>query len=107
MSIPLLQRDQYWSCPNCPIETVTTDPHAHPFHRCRGLAGLSAPLVPAGTRCQVTAHEREDFIGAELVQMHPVDGRARPIAQIRVERDEGQDCVVLAPTARVRVEGAS
>ena len=104
MSVPLLTREQFWSCPNCDLEDRTVDVRANPFHRCRGLAGLTAPLVPVGTRCKVTAHEREDFIGAELVQMHDVDGKGRPIAQIRTERDEGQDCVVLAPTARVRAE---
>ncbi len=104
MNLPLLAREQFWSCPNCTTEDRTTDARAQPFHRCGGLAGLTAPLVPAGTRCKVTAHEREDFIGAELVQLTQVDGKNRPIAQIRTERDEGQDCVVLAPTALIRTE---
>jgi hypothetical protein len=52
----------------------------------------------------VTAHEREDFIGHELVQLHQVDGKNRPIAQIRTTRDEGEDCVILAPTARIAAE---
>ena len=104
MTIPLLTREQFWSCPNCTVEDRTSDARAQPFHRCAGLAGLTAPLVAAGTRCKVTAHEREDYIGTELVQLTPVDGKARPIAQIRTERDDGQDCVVLAPTARVRAE---
>jgi len=104
MSVPLLAREQFWSCPNCSLEDRTTDARAQPFHRCGGLAGLTAPLVPAGTRCQVTAHEREDYIGTELVQLVDVDGRGRPISQIRTERDEGSDCVVLAPTARIRAE---
>ena len=107
MTIPVLTREQFWACPNCALEDRTTDARAQPFHRCRGLAGLTAPLVPAGTRCQVTAHEREDYIGAELVQLHDMgrtDGKARPIAQIRTDRDEGQDCVVLAPTAHIRAE---
>lgn len=96
MSLPLLRRDQFWECPNCPAVDKTNDPRANPFHRCRGLAGLTAPLVPAGTKCQVTAHEREDYIGCELVQLH----EGRPVAQIRTEREDGQDCVVLAPTVR-------
>jgi hypothetical protein len=99
MSVPLLRRDQFWECPNCPAVDKTNDPRANPFHRCRGLAGLTAPLVPAGTRCQVTAHEREDYIAAELVPLH----EGRPVAQVRTTRDDGQDCLVLAPTARVRV----
>ena len=96
MSTPLLRRNQHWACPNCSTVTVTTDAQAHPFHRCRGLAGLTAPLVPAGVRCTVTTHEREDYIGRELVPLH----EGRPIAQIRTTRDDGEDCVVLAPTAR-------
>lgn len=104
MSVPVLQRDQRWSCPNCATETVTTDARANPFHRCAGLQGLTAPLVPAGTRCRVTAHEREDFVGRELVPLHVVDGRARPVAQVITERDDGQDCLVFAPTARIVTE---
>ena len=104
MTVPLLSREQFWSCPNCTLQDRTTDARAQPFHRCGGLAGLTAPLVPAGTKCKVTAHEREDFIGAELVQMTQVDGKDRPIAQIRTERNDGEDCVVLAPTARILAE---
>ena len=100
MSVPLLHRDQLWSCPNCDIETSTTNPRANPFHRCRGLAGLTAPLVPAGTKCQVTAHEREDYVGREIVPLH----EGRPIAQVRTEREDGEDCVVFAPTARIVAE---
>jgi hypothetical protein len=104
LSIPVLTREQFWECPNCPQVDRTVDVRANPFHRCGGLAGLTAPLVPAGTRCKVTAHEREDFIGRELVQLTDIDGKARPIAQVRTERDDGQDCVVFAPTARISVE---
>lgn len=104
MTIPLLTREQFWECPNCTCVDRTTDARANPFHRCRGLAGLTAPLVPAGTRCRVTAHERDDYIGRELVQLTEVDGKARPIAQIKTTRDDGEDCVVLAPTARIHVE---
>jgi hypothetical protein len=98
--IPVLCAKQYWSCPNCDVVDRTTDARANPFHRCCGLAGLTAPLVPAGTRCKVTAHEREDYVGRELVQLH----EGRPVAQIRTTREDGEDCVVLAPTARVIVE---
>lgn len=104
MTIPLLTREQFWECPNCTTVDRTTDVRAQPFHCCRGLLGLTAPLVPTGTRCKVTAHEREDFIGRELVQTVEVDGKNRPVAQIKTTRDEGQDCVVLAPTARIVAE---
>jgi hypothetical protein len=103
VSVPLLTSEQFWSCPNCSLEDRTTDPRANPFHRCHGLAGLTAPLVPAGTKCKVTAHEREDFVGRELVPLH----EGRPVAQVRTERDDGSDCLIFAPTARVLAEGAS
>jgi hypothetical protein len=102
VNIPMLCREQLWECPNCQVEDRTTDVRANPFHACRGFAGLTAPLVPAGTKCKVTAHEREDFIGRELVPLH--DGR--PVAQVRTTRDDGEDCLVFAPTARVLAEGA-
>jgi hypothetical protein len=102
VNVPLLRREQLWECPNCTTKTLTHDPRANPFHPCRGLAGLTAPLVPAGTRCKVTAHEREDFVGQELVPLH----EGRPVAQVRTERDDGEDCLIFAPTARVLAEGA-
>lgn len=104
MTVPLLSREQFWSCPNCTTVDRTTDARAQPFHRCQGLHGLNFPLVPAGTKCKVTALERDDYIGQELVQMTEVDGKKRPIAFINTERDDGQDCVVLAPTARILAE---
>jgi len=70
-------------------------PHSR-FHRCPGLAGLSAPMVPAGTRAKVEAVEREDYIGAEDVQY---DGNGRPIMAVVTTRDEGNDVAVYAPTA--------
>jgi hypothetical protein len=86
-----------WECPNCTATHVTHDPRPHtPFHPCRGLRGLSAPLVPAGTRCKVEARDREDYVGREQVQ---TDGEGRPVMSVVTVRDEGQDCAVLAPAA--------
>lgn len=93
----LAPREQRWECPNCTHTEVTreTRPHSR-FHACRGLRGLTAPMVPAGTRCKVEAREREDYVGRELVQ---TDGEGRPVMSIVTTRDDGQDCAVLAPTA--------
>jgi hypothetical protein len=101
VTIPLLAvPERRWECPNCDLTDVTREAQPHSrFHNCAGLAGLSAPMVPAGTRCKVTAHEREDYIGAEDVQY---DGDGRPIMAIVTTRDEGQDCTVLAPCATAR-----
>lgn len=85
-----------WECPNCDFQDVTRTAGAHSrMHPCRGLGGLTAPMVPAGTRCKAEVHEREDYIAGELVQLH--DGR--PVMNVTVTRDDGTDCLVFAPTA--------
>lgn len=57
---------------------------------------MTAPMVPAGTRCKVVAHEREDYVGGELVQ---TDGAGRPVQKVVTTRDDGEDCTVYAPCA--------
>lgn len=96
----VLTPEQRWVCPNCAHVEVTHEPRAHTrFHACRGMKGLTAPMVPEGTRCKVEAHEREDFIAGDLVQ---TDGDGRPVMTLITTRDDGQDCVVYAPTATAR-----
>jgi hypothetical protein len=98
MSVPLLAApERRWECPNCDHVDVTREalPHSR-FHNCAGLAGLSAPMVPAGTRCKVEAVEREDYVGAEDVQY---DGDGRPVMAVVTTRDDGNDVAVYAPTA--------
>jgi hypothetical protein len=84
-----------WECPNCALTQVTHEatPHTR-FHSCRGLRGLTAPMIPAGTRCRVSAIEREDYVRREHVQR---DGENRPIMSVVTTRDDGRDCAVLAP----------
>lgn len=95
--VPLLTREQRWECPNCTTTDVTTDPRPHSrMHSCRGLAGLTAPMVPVGTRCKVEAVERGDYVGGELVTL---DGDGRPVMAVVTTRDDGQDCAVFAPLA--------
>lgn len=53
-------------------------------------------MVPAGTKAKITAHDREDYVGNEVVQTDP---SGRPIMSITTTRDEGEDCMVFAPTA--------
>ena len=98
--IPLLTSEQRWTCPNCTLEQVTHEPRPHTrFHTCKGLRGLTAPMVPAGTRCKVELVERQDYIGTEQVRLDPE--RGRPVQSIVTTRDTGQDAVVFAPTATV------
>jgi hypothetical protein len=56
-------------------------------------------MVPAGTACKVEAREREDYIGAEMVQ---TDGEGRPVMSVVTTRETGTDCAVLAPCAVMR-----
>jgi hypothetical protein len=97
MSVPLLAPVRRWECPNCPLEQVTheAEPHTR-FHACPGLAGLTAPMVPAGTACKVEAVERQDYVGGEDVQY---DGNGRPVMSVVTTRDDGNDVAVFAPTA--------
>jgi len=97
---PLLVRESRWECPNCPATDVTheAEPHTR-FHACRGLNGLTAPMVPAGTKCKVEAVEREDYINGDLVH---TDGEGRPVMSVITTRDDGQDCAVFAPCANAR-----
>lgn len=93
----LLTLRRLWECPNCAHKHVTTEARAHTvMHPCAGLAGLTTPMVPAGTRCKVVAHEREDYINGDLVT---VDGHGRPVMNITTTRDDGEDVAVFAPCA--------
>jgi len=98
-----LANETRWTCPNCPATDVTHEAQPHTrFHTCRGLKGLTAPMVPAGTRCKVEALERQDYINGDLVQ---TDGEGRPVMSIITTRDDGTDVAVLAPCATAK--GAS
>lgn len=97
---PRLMIERRWECPNCAVKDVTHEPQMHTrYHSCRGLRGLTAPMVPAGTRAKVEAVERGDYVGGEQVT---VDGEGRPVMSIVTTRDDGQDCTVFAPAANAR-----
>jgi hypothetical protein len=87
-----------WVCANgCGISDLTPAGVSNRFHACSALAGILAPLVPEGQRCEVLAVEREDYIGDQIVRR---DGNGRPVMAVITVRDEGEDRVVFAPTAR-------
>lgn len=95
----LLASEQRWECPNCTATDVThlrADLPASRFHPCRGLQGLTAPMVPAGTRCKVQALGREDYIAGDHVT---ADGEGRPVMAVETIRDDGTDRAVFAPCA--------
>jgi hypothetical protein len=94
--------ERRWECPNCDLTAVTRELGiGNRYHNCKGLLGLSAPMVPAGTKAKVEAKEREDYIGEDhgRVQLTDVDGKQVPIMSIVTTRDDGQDCTVRAPSA--------
>src|SRR5678816_4382231 len=54
--------EHHWECPNCDLKDITRESQPHSrFHSCGGLFGISAPMVPAGTNCEVRANVREDL----------------------------------------------
>ena len=96
-ALPILRPFHRWYCPNCGQEDVTHEARPHTrYHVCHKLGGLSAPMLPAGVKAKVEAHEREDYIGKEHVRF---DDNGRPVMSIVTTRDEGQDCMVFAATA--------
>lgn len=102
MAVFSLATERRWECPNCTTCAVSTEAQPHtPYHPCRGLRGLLAPLVPAGTRCEVRAVEREDWVGKEAAQ---TDGEGRPVMSVVTIRDDGTDCAVYAPTAQASAD---
>jgi hypothetical protein len=60
-------------------------------------------MVEDGVRCTVTAVERDDYVGREMVQS---DSDGRPVMAIRTERWDGSnDLAVLAPCATADLRG--
>lgn len=93
----LLNPEQHWVCPNCNFKSVTHEAEIHTrYHDCRGMKGLSVPMIQAGVKAKVKSVEREDYIGQEEVQY---DGDGRPVMKVIVEREDGYDTTVYAPMA--------
>jgi hypothetical protein len=67
------------------------------MHNCPGLALMSIPMIPAGSRADVRLVERDDYVAGEDVR---TDAEGRPWMRAEVERESGQvDVWVYAPTA--------
>lgn len=95
----LLAPEQHWECPSCDLQDVThlpADVVASRMHTCPGLAGLTAPMIPAGTRCKVQALERQDYTNGDLVT---TDENGRVVMAVEVTREDGTDLAVYAPCA--------
>jgi len=101
----LLAPAQRWVCPNCNLTDIThlpADAVASRFHACRGLRGLTAPMVLAGTRCKVAAVPRGDYLNGDMVTR---DGEGRVVMAVEVTRDDGNDLAVFAPCATASGRG--
>lgn len=99
MAVPLISTVHRWHCPNCGKRDTTVEARPHSrMHVCPKLRFLTAPMLPEGTDAKVTLNEWGDYVGKEMVQLDPE--RRRPVQSITVERDNGQDAVVFAPTAQ-------
>jgi hypothetical protein len=94
----LLQHPRIWRCASKDCDAAArTVSQKVPWHSCKALRGLTAPLIPDGERAHVVAVDREDYVGSEDVR---VDGDGRPVMALNVERPDGSnDRVVYAPTA--------
>lgn len=98
--LPTLATQRFWYCPNCRLEDVTHEARPHTrFHSCPAIMGLTAPMLPKGTRAKVEVVEREDYVGKEKVMIAP---NGRPIMAVSTTRDDGEDRIVFAPAATMR-----
>lgn len=99
MTAVLIDREpRQWECPHCPVTAVSAWDMPNRFHQCPGLAGITAPMIPAGSGAHTRALLRQDYIGREAVQY---DAWGRPVMAVITERPDGSnDVAVLAPTAR-------
>lgn len=100
MGVPLLTGFTEWSCPNCDTTDMTPATVPNRWHTCPGLHMLTAPLIPAGTRCKVEAELRADYLGSEI-QATGDDGR--PYMAVRTTRSDGDDLAVNAGLAQARL----
>lgn len=98
--VVLVPPPRQWECPHCWERDVTPWDAQNRFHDCPALAGITAPMIPAGSGARVRTVEREDYVGTEDVQY---DDNGRPIMSVITERPDGSnDTIVFAPTAHVR-----
>jgi hypothetical protein len=95
----LLDAYQDWYCPRCKKSDRTRPlpANAARMHTCPKLAGLTVPLVPAGTDCTLVIGQWEDYQGRWQTQ-DTEDGR--PVSSVDTIHGDGRrDVRVLAPCA--------
>lgn len=95
------QLSKRWVCADECGSHATTYDDALPHHACNARGGLMVPLIVEGSKVKMTAVEREDYVGSELVQ---TNDEGRPVMATVTTRDDGEDCTIYAPTASVQTE---
>jgi hypothetical protein len=99
----ILNNETHWECPNCDTKDVCSiGPGQVRMHNCPGLKGLTAPLVPAGTKCKVESTAWEDYVVNDAAVRKDDDGK--PVSAINVTRDDGNDVVVFPGAAMMKME---
>lgn len=101
----LLEAYQDWHCPQCGLEERTRPqpPNSSRMHTCPKLHMLTAPMVLAGTDCQLVAVERGDYLNGDE-QRTGDDGK--PYMAVVTERADGSnDAHVFAAPAVARFGG--
>jgi hypothetical protein len=97
----MLRAEHRWECPNCTQTAVTHEHRPHTqMHTCPGLFMLTAPMVEAGTKADVRAIVRDDYLAGAI---QTTDDTGRPISGIVRVRDDGQDCWAQAEAARITI----
>jgi hypothetical protein len=100
----VIDMDRNWQCNACGrlhVTKASSEGVQTPMHQCVGLAGTWVPFVPANSNAVVKVEERQDYIGTDTV-FHDANGR--PIMAVYTEREDGQDCHILAPSVNMVVK---
>ena len=103
MTVPILEppiRD--WYCPACKATDQTRQHGYHVrYHTCPKTRFLSIAMLPKGTAGKIVVHEREEYVGKEIVQY---DQAGRALVSAETVRDNGNDLIVFAPMARAATD---
>jgi hypothetical protein len=99
----ILSGETHWECPNCDTQDVcSVKPGQVRMHNCPGLKGLTAPLVPAGTKCKVETTAWEDYVRHDFAVRKDEEGK--PVSAINITREDGNDVIVFPSAAVAKME---
>lgn len=108
-NVPILDARKEWDCPNCNAADVTNEARPHTrMHNCRGMGGLTVPMVEKARRgadrrsVRVSKVVREDYVGKEKGLVY--DDEGQPImAAVTEYADGSNDVAVFAPVVQVEM----